>query len=148
MRYLLLTLAGFLLLTPAAFAETIHAEKVGDADLSCNEITQEISLMEGKIEQATAARRSANMRGAATDVGVSALSHFGSNLGLGSVFGLNDAAQAANQVTGMSVVEANELKTSAERRRSNMMALYKGKGCSLAQTEPAAGKSSRSFGND
>ena len=119
-------------------------------DLSCGELTEEISLMEGKIEQATAARRSANMRGAATDVGVSALSHFGSNLGLGSVFGLSEAAQAANQVSGMSVVEADELKRSAEIRRSNLMGLYKGKGCSLAQTQPAAGdgKSSRSFGND
>lgn len=117
---------GFVLVSTTLHAEpddVIHVTKPGDGQMSCEQITTEISDMDTVINQSNASKSSSEVAG----IGASIAGHFAGWAGGG--IGAAVATNGANAVIGKNKQSAEERMKAAEQRRTMLLGIHAGKGC-------------------
>lgn len=119
--------------------------RTGDTELTCNQISTEITSMESVIVKSLEEQRDGEM----TSTGVGVAKTVGGLLvgSLGGVLGIMAAGHLAAEAADDKVEEAAAEENAAAQRRSFMIGIYNAKGCQgplqpgfdVAALEPAAG---------
>lgn len=115
--------------------------QVGDIDLTCEEISQEVNDMQDLIQEALNDQDNGNMTkrgmGVVETVGTYAVGS------LGGAIGIMAAGLVVSHAANDRVEDAENIIDAAAQRRSFMAGIYNVKGCTgpldLADIEPAAG---------
>lgn len=101
----------------------IQISKPNDGQMTCEQITSEISSMDAVIEESKSSQSSSSIAG----IGTSIAGHFAGWAGGG--IGAAVATTGANAVIGKNKQTAEERMKAAEQRRTMLMGIYAGKGC-------------------
>jgi hypothetical protein len=113
-------------LVNTAFAEApavIHVTQPGDSQMTCEEITTEITSMDTVITEAESSKSASNLAG----IGASIAGHFAGLAGGG--IGAAVATNGANAVVNNNKQTAEERIDAAKQRRTMLMGIHAGKGC-------------------
>ncbi len=120
----------------------LNINKVGDIEMSCNQISREISSMEKTMFSTQEMQKNSHM----ANTGVGVVKTVGSYLvgSLGGALGILAAGYLVSEATGSKAEDASVLHDAATQRRSFMAGIYNAKECigplTMASIEPAAGK--------
>lgn len=127
----------------AAGNDLAQISQAGDMEMSCHDISREVSKMESVIGAAEQTLNSSNAAG----TGIKVAKTVGSYLvgSLGGALGIMAAGYIVGEATDDKAEDAIAARETAEQRRSFMSGVYNAKGCQgpleLATIEPAAGES-------
>ena len=141
-----LVLSGSMALSSNAMAAdaanaTLAINQVGDIDLTCEQISQEVNDMQDLIQDALNDQDNGNMTkrgmGVVETVGTYAVGS------LGGALGIMAAGLVVSHAANGRVEDAENVIDAAAQRRSFMAGIYNVKGCTgpldLADIEPASG---------
>jgi hypothetical protein len=116
--------------TGGSASAPIQVNKMGDGQMTCEQIVAEINEMNEILGIAEGEVRSAEMLGLTQDVAINAALYSGGFAAAGSSLPyLGAAINAAGQVNQMNKQKAEERATAAFNRRSVLTGMYAAKGC-------------------
>jgi hypothetical protein len=108
----------------------IQVNKMGDGNMTCEQIIAETNEMNAILGIAEGDMRSAQMLGMTQSVAISAAVHSGALAGAGSSMPyIGSALQMASSVNQMNQQQAEERAKAAFNRRSVLTGMYAAKGC-------------------
>ncbi len=147
-----LTLAGFIPASQAAGSVAadlpFEITRVGDLEMSCEQITGEVSDMEKIVVESNSIQEQSKITGTGISVGKAVGSYLVGSL-LGGI-GILAAGYVVSEAADDQAENAEELAEAALQRRSFMAGIHKAKGCVdplvLADIAPAAGDQDAVYG--
>lgn len=112
--------------TGGSASAPIQVNKIGDGNMTCEQIIAETNQMNGILGIAEGEMRNAQVLGLTSGIAVNAAAYSGA---LGNVGYLGSAISAASSLNNMNQQKAEEQAKAAFNRRSVLTGMYAAKGC-------------------